>query len=369
MSEPTTSTKEQPQQMRQFPCTNCGASLSYSPGSRSLKCPHCGTANQLPEESERVNERDFLEELAAIEGQAECFEPLEVHCGACGAATTMPQGVVALECPFCSNPIVETAKAKRLIRPQGMLPFALSRQQAMTAFEKWLQGLWLAPNDLKSRAVSDSRFAGVYLPFWIFDTDTTSRYTGERGDDYWTTESYTDSQGKRQTRQVRRTRWTYVSGTVHGKFQDVIIHASDSLPTDMVDELQPWDLRQVVPYRDEYVAGFRAEAYKIPLRQGFTLATQVLEPRIEQLIRTDIGGDHQRIGSVNTRHFNIKFQHLLLPVWVSSFHYAGKVYQFIVNARTGEVQGRRPYSTWKIGFLVAIGLILLGLLIFFMTTK
>jgi hypothetical protein len=39
-------------------------------------------------------------------------------------------------------------------------------------------------------------------------------------------------------------------------------------------------------------------------------------------------------------------------VWISAYRYQNKAYQFIINARTGEVQGERPYSILKIVFFI-----------------
>ncbi len=77
-------------------------------------------------------------------------------------------------------------------------------------------------------------------------------------------------------------------------------------------------------------------------------------------VRADIGGDDQRIHQLNTSYSGITFKHLLLPVWISAYRFNQKVYQVMVNARTGEVQGDRPFSIWKIaGFVVLLLLVLL----------
>ncbi len=348
---------------RQFPCSGCGAALSFAPGTKTLKCPHCGAANDIPQINVTVQENDYLAELDRLEGQAEGFEPIEVKCTACAATTTLPDAVVAMECPFCGNGIVATGRSQRHIKPAALLPFKVTREEALRAFDRWLSGLWFAPSDLKKRATAESRFAGIYLPYWVYDTQATTRYTGERGDDYWTTESYTDSKGKRQSRQVKRTRWRSVSGVVGSTFVDVLVRASVSLPKDLVEPLEPWDLHSTVPYQDEYISGFRAEAYRVPLKQGFEFAKEIVRPTIESQIRFDIGGDHQRIHSMNSSFFAITYQHILLPVWVSSFHYAGLVYQFLINARTGEVQGKRPWSVMKITAAVLSALTLLAIIV------
>ena len=93
------------------------------------------------------------------------------------------------------------------------------------------------------------------------------------------------------------------------------------------------------------------------LRQGFQEAQKVMEPRIAQTIRSDIGGDVQRISSANSSYDKITFKHILLPVWICAYRYKEKVYRFLINARTGEVQGERPWSAIKIALAVLSALV------------
>ena len=149
------------------------------------------------------------------------------------------------------------------------------------------------------------------------------------------------------------------SGTVHNSFDDVLIVASDSLPRKYMVKLEPWDLEAVAPFTDAYLSGFRTESYTVDLEQGFELATGRMEPVINQTIRRDIGGDEQRILSKDTQYFDVTFKHLLLPVWISAYRYQDKVYRFMVNARTGQVSGERPWSWVKITLAVLVALVVI----------
>jgi len=342
---------------KQFPCVNCGAHLQFVPGTNSLVCPYCGTNNPIPAKFEVIEELDFREHLARLERGDALIETLTVTCDACGAQTTLDPNVTAGRCPFCASPIVTSAAhSQRQIRPRSLLPFHISHKQAMDSFRRWLEGLWFAPSDLRRR-YEDSGINGIYLPAWTYDADTESDYTGQRGEDYWTTESYwTTENGRRvmRTRQVKKTRWYYVSGRVRNVFDDVLVMATTSLPRHLLDKLEPWDLSNLVPYQEHYLAGFVAQSYQVDLQQGFAVAAQIMDGYIRQSIRRDIGGDHQRIHSVNTHYYAITFKHILLPVWLSAYRYRGKSFHFVVNARTGEVQGERPYSWLKITLFVAL---------------
>ncbi|MGF1453311.1 MAG: hypothetical protein ACFB21_14695, partial [Opitutales bacterium] len=113
-----------------------------------------------------------------------------------------------------------------------------------------------------------------------------------------------------------------------------------------------------------FLAGFRTERYQIDLEDAFKEANEQMATEIERSIERDIGGDKQRIRHRDTRYRSITFKHLLLPVWASAYRFKGKVFRFVVNARTGEVQGERPWSWFKIGLAIA-GAIAVALIVYF----
>ncbi len=139
--------------------------------------------------------------------------------------------------------------------------------------------------------------------------------------------------------------------------------ASKSLPANITDSVMRFNLKGLVPYQPEFVSGFQAEAYQVTLREGFPIAKQSIDEAVRSLIRSDIGGDQQRIHSVSTRYSEVKFKHVLLPAWISAYRYRDKVYRFLINGQTGEVSGESPKSWWKIAFLVLGILVVLFLVL------
>lgn len=370
MSEPAPTIQQQP---RQFPCKQCGASLVFAPGTRHLKCQYCGTDNEIAAEAgeTEAEERDFLLELERLDRDSEHAETLTVRCDGCGAESTLEANRTAGACVFCGRPLVAQAHSRRVIKPSYLLPFGVTAATATASFRTWIAGLWFAPGDLKTYA-DRGGLKGVYLPAWTYDCETSTRYTGQRGDDYWTTESYTtvvNGRSVTRTRQVRRTRWSSASGRVENSFDDVLVMASHSLPETCSEKLTPWDLKQAVPYKDEYLAGFVAESYQVGLAQGFEGAKGAMAGAINARICRDIGGDHQRVTWTSTKYSEITFKHLLLPVWLSSYRYKERTFRFVVNARTGEVWGERPYSAWKITGLVLAILAALGVIAMAMSAR
>ncbi len=281
---------------------------------------------------------------------------LEVQCQSCGATVTFTPPEVARQCDFCGVQIVAQAKsADPILAPEGVLPFRLTQPQATDSLRQWIRSRWFAPNALKSFTRPDA-IHGVYLPFWTYDTNTTSYYTGERGEHYYVNESYheADSQGRRveRTRRVRHTRWHTTSGSVERWFDDVLVAATVSLPENRLAALEPWDLAELRSYEPAFLSGFKAQRYQVDLATGFERVKQITANVIAGDVRASIGGDEQRIHSVATHYSGVTFKHLLLPVYAGAYRFNQKIFQIVVNGRTGEIQGERPYSFWKIALFV-----------------
>lgn len=344
-----------------FPCRHCGAVIKYAPGTEYLVCEYCGTENRIEQRAGSIEEYDLKEALKYVtEKHPEAAAP-SIHCDECGAGFQFEAKIHAGECPFCGTPIVATTSQIKPIQPKSLLPFSIDEPSARQRFKHWIAGLWFAPNAVKKYARSDTKLTGVYLPYWTFDSDTTSSYTGERGDVYYVTQAVQVVRNNRvvtEMRQVPKIRWTPVSGQVRRFFDDVLIGASKSLPRKILDALQPWDLQALISFDENYLSGFRSEYYQVELAEGFDHARQIMDNQIYRDICYDIGGDHQRIHQVQTHHSETTYKHCLLPVWSAAFRYQDKSYRFVINGRTGKVQGERPYSVWKIAFAVLAALLL-----------
>ncbi len=351
---------------KQFPCSSCGARLEFSPGAATLKCPYCSQQNQIPQSANDIQELDFYEYFARATEQGDAQEVQTVKCQSCNATSTMQPNLSMSHCPFCGAQLQAHAKTARVIKPGAILPFRVPKDKALHLFREWLGSLWFAPGGLKEYAARDGGVKGMYIPYWTFDAQSTTWYDGQRGEDYYVTEQYneTDDDGKTvsRSRQIRHTRWYSASGTVWKQFDDLLILAGGSLPSDIINELEPWNLKKLVPYQDEYMSGFQSEVYQIDLGAGFERGKTGMDQAIREAIKQDIGGDQQQITTVRTQFDNITFKHILLPVWISAYKYRNKSYRFLINGDTGEVQGERPWSVAKIA-LTVVGVIILLILI------
>jgi DNA-directed RNA polymerase subunit RPC12/RpoP len=375
--------------VRAFPCASCGAKFSFAPGTKSLKCPYCGAANEIADTDDSVEELDLEAWLDKLVAEQETHKQEQVKCSNCSAEQTLPANLYASACTFCGTPITSKSYAQRSIKPKSLVPFKVTKLQAQDKWRAWIKGMWMAPSALKQFAQSDGGIKGMYIPYWTFDANTYSSYSGARGDDYSESYETTNSNGERVTQTRTQTRWTNVSGTVSFFHDDVLVPASSTysaggkttvtaqsaqarqalaqipggfgsaLMGAFSNELRTWNTKELVPYQEEYITGFQAEAYQVGLKEGFAQGRQIIDAKVRALVEQDIGGDHQRITSLNTDYTHLTFKHILLPVWMSAYIFKGKTYRFMVNGQTGEVQGESPKSGWKIFFLVAGILVLL----------
>ena len=248
---------------------------------------------------------------------------------------------------------------RQLLRPESLVPFQVEEAVASGKFSAWLKSLWFRPNDLSSRARTDA-LAGVYVPDWTFDASVATDWTAQSGTYYYVTQRYTDSQGKRKTRRVRKTRWRWTSGRRSDSFDDVLVCASRGLPEKLADKLCSFDTGHLVPYRPDFLAGWRAEEYGVELNKGWGRAVESMEARQRRRCASDVPGDTQRFLKVQNRFSDETFKHVLLPIWISSYRYKEKVYRFLVNGQTGEVVGEAPWSWIKImlAVLTVVALVL-----------
>lgn len=341
-------------------CSNCAAELKFQPGTEHLVCPYCKTDNIITDHTIPIEEIDYESFIRTQSSTEEIIEYREVKCRSCGAETTFPPNVSSIECPYCNNSLImEGGSNRKVMRPRALLPFKVTEQEARVHFEKWLKGKWFLPVDLKRARRIDERLVGIYIPYWTFDSRTDTEYNGQRGIHYTTTipvQKMVNGKMVMTTQTVVKTRWHHVSGRVKVNFDDTLIVAGTSLPVKYIDMLEPFDLHNLVPFDEKFLAGFRTEFYRIDVREAFDLVKVKMGRIINGHIRTDIGGDEQRILSSHTQFEDVTFKHILLPIWVSAFRYNNKVFRFMINGRSGETHGERPYDKWKIAIAVLLGI-------------
>ncbi|WP_282079773.1 DNA helicase PriA [Aquimarina algiphila] len=337
-------------------CVNCGAELKYKPGTTNINCEYCGHQETITQDEDGFKELELKPYLSAMGSQSHSEEIMMLHCKNCGANQHVEENYKSLHCVYCTMPlIIEDAYKEDWILPGAVLPFQFDQKKSHQIFSKWVKGLWFAPNKLKKAALDPQNTKGLYLPYWTFDAQLYADYTGERGTYYYVNVSYTTTENGKsvtKTRRERRTRWSPASGNITGFVDDTLIKASHQRNNAIPKKLSHWNLDALEPFNTSYLAGFVTEKYTIPLQDGHLSSTKEAERIARSWARQDIGGDTQRVHSIDMRLSQETFKHILLPVYISAYRFNSKKYNFFINGQTGKISGSRPYSFWKIFFLV-----------------
>ena len=354
------------EQSRTYPCRACGGELEFDIERQLLRCAHCGSEEQIDDDPTRIPvERDLHAAIAELRsGQAaraanQVEGEKEIVCQNCGGHTTFTGSLTSSRCPYCATPIQrdDVHDAPTRLPVDGILPFQVDDDSATKAIKDWINSRWFAPNEFKKYSRTGS-FTSVYMAYFTYDAHATTRYTGQRGD------NYTVTVGSGENRRTEtRTEWTRVSGTVTNAFDDVAVHANDGLEHKHVEALEPWPTGQARPFSPQYVAGHLARTYDRDVEQCFEVAEDRMEDVIRSTVKRDIGGDQQRISSMNISWSGLAYKHLLLPIWLLTVIFQQRPFQVMINGVTGEVQGQRPYSKVKIALAVIAALIVVGVIV------
>ena len=333
-------------------CPNCGATVFFDPATGGMHCDYCGYTCELPkaDAEHEICEMDFESAL-----HTESFnwgeQKKEVQCKQCGAVTVYDALETAAVCPFCGSTSVMPAANENTIAPGAVCPFAITKDQAGERFTRWIKGKLFTPRKAKKNARPEA-FQGVYLPYWTYDAQTTSNFTGRAGYD----RTVKDRDGNKKT----VTEWRHVSGVYQEFFDDVTVMASKRQKDSGVRACEPFDFSKLVPYSPQVVAGFIAERYSVGLKEGWESAQKTIQSNlrsdIQSYIRRHWNADRADSVHFSTLYSNITYKYLLVPTWISSFKYKDKVYQFAVNGQTGKVGGKAPVSAWRVIIAILLGI-------------
>jgi hypothetical protein len=342
-------------------CPACGAQAEWNPAKQMLLCPFCGTESpyQFDRETGKVLELDLVTALRELpdEERGWLTARRSVQCGSCRAVMVFDPARVGQNCEFCGSPaLVPYDEIKAPIRPQGVLPFKVDSAQVRDDIRRWWRSKWLAPGALGRRALVDTVHS-LYIPYWTFDARVHCPWEAEAGYYYYVTVQGRDAQGKRVTRQERRTRWQQASGAIDYAFDDEPVPGTQGLPIDLLRQVEPFPTQEVVPYDTAFLSGHVVEHYRVVLVEAAHRSQEQMHAKLEQLCAAEVPGDTHRNLRIHPVYSSRTFKHVLVPVWLLSYNYGRRAFQVVVNGYTGQIAGKYPYSVWKIVFLVLLAVV------------
>jgi len=349
---------------KKFSCPSCGAEAQWNPGRKALVCPFCGTvspaqAELTPSGDQVIVEHDLVAALRGIPDDQRGWQAkrISVKCQSCQAISVFDPEHIGQRCDFCgSTALVPYEEVKEAFRPESLLPMKLSENQVRDSIRRWYASRWFAPNKLKRAALTDT-VKGVYIPYWTFDAQVHAEWTAESGYYYYVTETYTDAQGKTQTRQVQKIRWEPSSGALDHFFDDELVPASRGVQEAMLRKIEPFPTtKELVPYNAGYLSGWVVERYQIDLVGAAKEAREEMDAEMERLCAKDVPGDTHRDLEVESDYSGQTFKHILVPIWLLTYNYGARNFQVVINGYTGVIAGKYPKSWIKITLAVLAGL-------------
>lgn len=354
---------------KKLSCPACGGEAQWNPARQALVCPFCGTvspaqAQLAPTGEQVIVEHDLVAALRGIPDSQRGWqaEKISVKCQSCQAISVFDPGRVAQRCDFCgSTALVPYEETKDAFRPESLLPMKVAETAVRDSIRRWYGTRWFAPNALKRAAFTDT-VKGLYIPYWTFDAQVHADWTAQSGYYYYVTETYQDSEGRTQTRQVQKVRWEPSSGEVDHFFDDELVPASRGVQPELLRRVEPYPTKQLVPYQPGYLSGWVVERYQIDLVAAAKAAREEMDSEMERMCASRVPGDTYRDLQVETDYSGQTFKHILAPLWLLTYNYGKRRYQVVINGYTGSIAGGYPKSWIKIT-LAVLGVLIIALLV------
>lgn len=302
-----------------FKCKNCGGNVVYSPEKHEMVCPFC--------DSEKSDER------------ADVKTPDITICPNCGGEVPVEQHTSATQCPYCESYLIFNERVEGEYEPKLIIPFELGKETCKKSIREKFKKNLFAPTDFLSE-VRLNGMQGVYVPYWLYNYDTHCVFQGEG------TKVRTWTSGNTE---YTETSYYAVDRDMDISFDKIPVDASEKMPDDVMDLMEPYNYKQLKAFTPEYMSGFYAEKYN--------MVSDAVEPRARKKMNDDAIGlmkqSYSGYTSVRTVRQDVIVKdseavYGLLPVWKYLYTYNGQEYPFYVNGQTGKIIGNAPVSKKKV---------------------
>lgn len=330
-----------------YKCPNCDGGLVFDPESGAYVCEYClskFTEEELTigtEKENTNNPENKTEQKEHTEGAAVVY-----HCPSCGAEIVTEETTAATFCFYCHNPVVLTGKLQGEYLPDGIIPFKITKEEAIVQFQEWIQKKKFIPSGFYAKRQIE-KMTGVYFPYWLYDCEKDSYLNGTaRNIRVWRVGDmeYTET----KTYAVRR------GGRVW--FHHLPKTALQKAQTALLKGIFPYHFHELEPFHLGYLSGFQAEKRDIEKESLGQEIQKEVERYTEKRMRDTVERyQHFSIESSGSRTAKERFSYTLLPVWVLTYRERGnQVYYFAMNGQTGEIIGKLPVDYKKLSVLGAI---------------
>mgnify|MGYP000937547057 CR=1 FL=1 len=367
-----------PAQVTNYKCPTCTGPLHFVGASGKLECDYCGASYDVAQiealyaekEGKAAAAQQAAEEKAAAEKKtaegsewdmsdlstdwgAEGEGMKAYNCPSCGAQLICDATTAATSCPYCGNPTVVPGQFAGTLKPDFVIPFKLSREDAIQRLKQHYKGKVFLPKSFSSENHLQE-ISGVYVPFWMFSGeaegdahfDATRSRTYKSGDYRITETDHYDA---------------YRAGSL--AFEKIPVDASSKMPDDYMDSIEPYDYAELRPFSTAYLPGFLADKYDVSVEDSRERAdTRCAGSLLSALERTVSGYTTCNETSRDIHLKRGKVHYALLPVWILNTRWEGKDFLFAMNGQTGKLVGKLPVSTKRVvGLFAAIAALLIAI--------
>ena len=336
-----------------YKCPGCGSAMEFNSQTQKIGCPSCGM--QLDVEEYEKNYKSYeTEESETQESSKTDTEGMKIyHCSTCGAELVADQYTSATFCSFCGNPTLMQDRLQGSFQPSTIIPFKIDKNKAVDIYKSWCKKGPLTPGELSKQSTIE-KISGIYVPFWLYN------YSAG-------TSMHANAEKVRTTRKGD-TEYTYtdhfqVYRDVSAIFERIPADASEKMPDDAMDKLEPYNYADMTQFAMPYLSGYLSERYNYTADQMQERATDRANKYITELARSTITGYSNVTVLSNNIRMNPKgSEYALLPVWMLNYRFKNKNFQFMLNGQTGKIVADRPISKGK-AFAFGIGIFAVTLII------
>ncbi|MBQ8536207.1 MAG: TFIIB-type zinc ribbon-containing protein [Clostridia bacterium] len=323
-----------------YKCPACGSALNYEPQSGKFACAHC---ESLFDEAQLIREEEAEQVGGAV----------VYSCPNCGGEVVTDETTAASFCYYCHSPVVLKGRVSGDWKPDGVLPFTVTREKAQEAFLKWAGKKRFTPAGFSAKKYID-KVTGVYYPYWVTRVEFEALFEGKGSNASVVTTADRIITTTKHYRVMRKARMA---------FQNLVRPALNKQDRLLADGVQPYRLDDVRPFTEYYLSGFQAERRDVEA-QGISQGLQdEAEGYARNLIRPKAA--YQTLaGDTSISDVAMEHRYILLPAWVVTYKApGGKIDYYIVNGQTEKTCGVLPVSKqklWGFGAAICAAVTLLG---------
>ncbi|MBQ4256879.1 MAG: hypothetical protein II714_04415 [Oscillospiraceae bacterium] len=335
-------------------CPNCGGELKWEAESQLLVCEYCDS-NFTEEEVSHLTEGQTPDAEEIAQGEAFSQDTDLYICNSCGAQIFSDHATAATFCYYCHNPVTLTGRLSGEFRPEKVIPFKVARENAVLMFQEHCRKKWFLPGDFTKLSTME-KLTGLYVPFWLADANV------EAYADYTATRSHKSRRG--DTTHVRVDTFS-LTREAQMSYNGVPADGSRKIDDTIMDAIEPFDYRELKDFDISYLAGLYCDKYDVDKAEVLGRIRTRIEAGAVKRLREDIAPMYETVTEKNhrIRMLGVRWHYMMMPVWFFTYKYAGKVYEFAMNAQTGKVAGQYPVSKlkmlmWSAALFAAVGLVI-----------